>query len=509
MHHEHSSISLTLFPSLPLSLFRHGNGQVFSCKGILLAVQYFRKRGHTKITVFVPQWRKESSKPDSPIIDQEVLLQLEREGLINFTPSRRIGAKKIVCYDDRFIVRLAAETGGVIVSNDNFRDLLDEDPLWRETIEKRLLMFTFAEDLFMVPTDPLGKYGPHLDSFLRFEGGKMPSKDLAGDRPVPQDRQPCPYAERCTFGPKCRFYHPEREQRMREREAERSAKSISPPSSSGLRGRDAGEVAISPVDAELSARVKQLSLHHSPQKMAARGLPHTGLTKASSSNSIGDNVMGRQYPAVPSAHSMDSLHSLPVHERKSPPHPITFPIATNHWYQGHGGREDVLLSPTRRSASSDRLEGVGHSYYPPHMTDPSHLPYYTNSHLPYPHPHTHPHNQHFVPPAPLPRPDLLHTGSTHPCSLSSTSVAYSHHGHHPVDSSLLGLAQYQQPEVAPLAHHCPFPGRPHSARLPRTDRDPSLPHLSDRYQSYPTLDSQSVVARVAHTHNGTMVNQAR
>lgn len=31
----------------------------------------------------------------------------------------------------------------------------------------RLLQFTFVEDHFMIPDDPLGKNGPHLDSFLR------------------------------------------------------------------------------------------------------------------------------------------------------------------------------------------------------------------------------------------------------------------------------------------------------------------------------------------------------
>jgi hypothetical protein len=40
-----------------------------------------------------------------------------------------------ICY--RYIVQYAAECGGVIVSTDNFRDLLHENPAWRETIEKR------------------------------------------------------------------------------------------------------------------------------------------------------------------------------------------------------------------------------------------------------------------------------------------------------------------------------------------------------------------------------------
>jgi ribonuclease ZC3H12 len=35
-------------------------------------------------------------------------------------------------------VQYAAECGGVIVSTDNYRDLLRENPAWRETIEMRL-----------------------------------------------------------------------------------------------------------------------------------------------------------------------------------------------------------------------------------------------------------------------------------------------------------------------------------------------------------------------------------
>ena len=131
---------MTLPPSLPLpslcycisSYTRHGNGRFFSCKGILIAVQWFVQKGHQQVTVFVPSWRKEASRPETPISDQEILYQLEREGYLVFTPSRRIGARKIVCYDDRFIVRLAAMTDGIIVSNDNFRDLVDEKPEWRD-----------------------------------------------------------------------------------------------------------------------------------------------------------------------------------------------------------------------------------------------------------------------------------------------------------------------------------------------------------------------------------------
>ena len=45
----------------------HGNKEVFSCRGIQLAIEWFLEKGHRDITVFVPTWRKEQSRPDALI----------------------------------------------------------------------------------------------------------------------------------------------------------------------------------------------------------------------------------------------------------------------------------------------------------------------------------------------------------------------------------------------------------------------------------------------------------
>ncbi|KAL7887265.1 hypothetical protein AOLI_G00049860 [Acnodon oligacanthus] len=177
----------------------HGNKENFSCRGIQLAVNFFLERGHRNITVFVPLWRKEQPRADVPISDQHILGELERKKIVVFTPSRRVGGKRVVCYDDRFIVKLAHEVDGIIVSNDTYRDLQSERPEWKRCIEERLLMYSFVNDKFMPPDDPLGRHGPNLDDFLR----KKP--------PLPDPkRQLCPYGKKCTYGIKCKFYHPER-----------------------------------------------------------------------------------------------------------------------------------------------------------------------------------------------------------------------------------------------------------------------------------------------------------
>ena len=77
-------------------------------------------------------------------------------------------------YDDRYIVQNAAAKDGIIVSNDQFRDLMDEEESFKDAIENRLLNFNFVtdkdgiSDTFMVPHDPRGKNGPRLEQFLMF-----------------------------------------------------------------------------------------------------------------------------------------------------------------------------------------------------------------------------------------------------------------------------------------------------------------------------------------------------
>lgn len=178
---------------------QHGNREVFSCKGIKYAVDYFKQRGHRKIVVFVPLWRKESPRKDAPITDQEILMELEKERILVFTPARTIKGRRVACYDDRYILKVAHELDGIVVSNDNYRDLLNENEGFRKVVEERLLMYSFMEDKFMPPDDPLGRHGPSLDNFLR--------KTPTAPEPLPPT---CPYGKKCTYGNKCKYHHPER-----------------------------------------------------------------------------------------------------------------------------------------------------------------------------------------------------------------------------------------------------------------------------------------------------------
>ncbi|XP_068698732.1 ribonuclease ZC3H12A-like [Montipora foliosa] len=172
----------------------HGKQRVFSCRGIGIAVDWFLRRNHRNIKVFVPMWRSKASRPESPIIDQEVLKRLEEDGILVWTPSgEKENGQVINCYDDRYIIKHATENDGIIVSNDYFRDLMPENAEWKKVIDQRRLMYTFVDDKFMPPDDPKGRFGPTLDEYLKKGCGKL-----------------CPYERNCTYGNRCKYLHPER-----------------------------------------------------------------------------------------------------------------------------------------------------------------------------------------------------------------------------------------------------------------------------------------------------------
>ncbi|KAJ8681304.1 hypothetical protein QAD02_017091 [Eretmocerus hayati] len=136
----------------------YNNGKMFSEKGIKILIEYFTKRGHT-IKVFIPQTKRSVRFP--------LLEKWHKDGIVVFTPGRKVGHKFITSYDDRYILEYATACGGIVVSQDQFRDLYAEKTRYKDTIENRLLIPTFAGEYVMFPDDPLGRNGPTLQEFLR------------------------------------------------------------------------------------------------------------------------------------------------------------------------------------------------------------------------------------------------------------------------------------------------------------------------------------------------------
>lgn len=140
----------------------HGLQHFFSCRGIAMAVQYFWNRGHREVTVFVPTWQLKKTRR---VRESHFLTQLHALKMLSITPSQLENGKKITTYDYRFMVKLAEETDGIILTNEQIHILMNNSK--KVMIRDRLLPFTFAGNLFMVPDDPLGRDGPTLDEFLK------------------------------------------------------------------------------------------------------------------------------------------------------------------------------------------------------------------------------------------------------------------------------------------------------------------------------------------------------
>jgi ribonuclease ZC3H12 len=57
-----------------------------------------------------------------------------------------VGGRRFVCHDDRYILNLAAQTSAIVVSNDNYRDLINEKPEFKKVIEEKILRYSFVND---------------------------------------------------------------------------------------------------------------------------------------------------------------------------------------------------------------------------------------------------------------------------------------------------------------------------------------------------------------------------
>uniref|UniRef100_A0A1I8JJ13 RNase_Zc3h12a domain-containing protein n=1 Tax=Macrostomum lignano TaxID=282301 RepID=A0A1I8JJ13_9PLAT len=140
--------------------FMYTGNRFFDPTGILVAVQWFLDKGHTDVTAFLS--RKFYNRANE---QRHILESLQQQHLLAITPSRH----GVASYEDRFILDYAAQKDGVVVSNDNFRDLLSDehtDEKQRKIITDRVITFCFARQVFMPAIDPLGPGKPTRDQLL-------------------------------------------------------------------------------------------------------------------------------------------------------------------------------------------------------------------------------------------------------------------------------------------------------------------------------------------------------
>lgn len=141
--------------------FGHTIGQAFSVKGLEICIQYFKKMGHN-VKAVVPQFRLKRGKST----DQKRLEDLYKAGDVLLAPSKNLPGQTSSSYDDRLIISVAETFDAIVISNDNFRDLLTESDSWKKIIETRVVGYTWVMDAFFLPDDPYGRHGPKLKDLL-------------------------------------------------------------------------------------------------------------------------------------------------------------------------------------------------------------------------------------------------------------------------------------------------------------------------------------------------------
>lgn len=142
--------------------YGHSVGKEFSVKGLDICIQHFKKMGHN-VKAVVPQFRQKKDKST----DQKRLDELYKAGDVLLAPSKSIPGQYSSSYDDRLILSVAEKFDGVVISNDNFRDLLQTDnDSWKKIIKTRVIGYTWVMDEFFLPDDPYGRHGPKLKDLL-------------------------------------------------------------------------------------------------------------------------------------------------------------------------------------------------------------------------------------------------------------------------------------------------------------------------------------------------------
>uniref|UniRef100_A0A146MG89 RNase NYN domain-containing protein n=1 Tax=Schistosoma mansoni TaxID=6183 RepID=A0A146MG89_SCHMA len=69
--------------------------------------------------------------------------------MLTYTPSRTLNQERQTVYDDRIILQLAADKNAVVISNDQYRDLMFENAKFKKLIETRLLPYVMSGNIFL------------------------------------------------------------------------------------------------------------------------------------------------------------------------------------------------------------------------------------------------------------------------------------------------------------------------------------------------------------------------
>ena len=118
---------------------RFGKGDDFVVEALTIVYEWFASRGHD-VVIILPQSRKSRLMGAKRWEEVEKLNNLEKANILYYSPSKKTDQRSWDCYDDRFIIEFASKKKAVVVSNDNYLDVLKENiPEFNEQIRDRYI----------------------------------------------------------------------------------------------------------------------------------------------------------------------------------------------------------------------------------------------------------------------------------------------------------------------------------------------------------------------------------
>lgn len=121
----------------------YSNYGTFSVRGLEIAIDFFENKG-LQVKAVCPQNLTQRPKTD----DQNGFHRLVKQRKIVLTPCKRLPTNIECCTHKKLILDITHAKDGVLISNDNFRDLLNENQKWNEVIRSKIHGYSWNNGTF-------------------------------------------------------------------------------------------------------------------------------------------------------------------------------------------------------------------------------------------------------------------------------------------------------------------------------------------------------------------------
>lgn len=139
----HQNRRIVLLDACNVGYF-YTNHRGFGVNGLAIALKFFWDRGYEAYGM-LPKFRLKPGKSNDP----GLLNQLYRKDCLITTPCKEFPSRGM-CYDDRFMLEIAARFNCAICSNDQYRDIMHERPGWVEFVRARRIPFQWNSNTFTI-----------------------------------------------------------------------------------------------------------------------------------------------------------------------------------------------------------------------------------------------------------------------------------------------------------------------------------------------------------------------